>query len=130
MSIEMIGAVFCPLSPQDPPKRLQTLVEETKSRLVLVHDMTQEKLGTELTVFNIETALGRYFDVTEKDRGRLSTIKVTPESISYVIFTSGSTGIPKAVRILQLKRMNHHSLHCRFKCATKISQNACGHSII
>ncbi|CAF1591220.1 unnamed protein product, partial [Adineta steineri] len=37
MGIEMAGGVYCPLSPRDPQHRLHALVEQTQSRLVLVH---------------------------------------------------------------------------------------------
>ncbi|CAF1356610.1 unnamed protein product, partial [Adineta steineri] len=40
MSIEMAGGVYCPLSPRDPQHRLHSLVEQTQSRLVLVHHLT------------------------------------------------------------------------------------------
>ena len=41
MAIEMVGAVYCPLSPRDPQNRLHSLVQQTQSRLVLIHHPTK-----------------------------------------------------------------------------------------
>ena len=43
MAIEMVGGVYCPLSPRDPQHRLHALVQQTQSRLVLVHWLTKTK---------------------------------------------------------------------------------------
>ncbi|CAF4388671.1 unnamed protein product, partial [Adineta steineri] len=40
LSIEIIGSVYCPLSPENPEERLQNLVEQTQARLILVHSLT------------------------------------------------------------------------------------------
>ena len=97
MSIEMAGGVYCPLSPQDPPQRLQNLIKETQSRLVLIHQLTQEKLKTNQNTLDVEVAVNNGRMVNEIDLDRLSHVKMSGESIAYIIFTSGSTGTPKAV---------------------------------
>jgi non-ribosomal peptide synthetase component F len=94
----MVGAVYCPLSPHDPEQRLQTLIQETSSRLVLMHSMTRETVKNCGGAVNIDTVLEIDWLLDAADIDRLSSVGVTPESIAYVIFTSGSTGIPKAVR--------------------------------
>ena len=43
MAIEMVGGVYCPLSPRDPQHRLHALLQQTQSRLVLVHHLTKTK---------------------------------------------------------------------------------------
>ena len=97
MSIEMIGAVYCPLSPRDPQHRLHTLLEQTGNRLVLVHHLTKTKFNTEIISFDIDSILSGYSQKSDIDVERLSNVVVTSDSIAYIIFTSGSTGIPKAV---------------------------------
>ena len=93
----MIGGVYCPLSPQDPIQRLQTLVKETESRLILVDSLTENKFEREEKIVNMDTMLNMNRMINDNDLDRLSTINVTVESIGYIIFTSGSTGVPKAV---------------------------------
>ena len=93
MAIEMIGGVYCPLSHRDPQHRLYALLQQTQSRLVLIHHLTKTKFNDDIISLDIDLI------VTDNavDVDRLSNIIVTPKSIAYIIFTSGSTGIPKAV---------------------------------
>ncbi|CAF4064666.1 unnamed protein product [Rotaria sordida] len=80
MAIEMIGAVYCPLSPRDPEHRLYALLQQTRSRLVLNHYLTKTKFDDDISSIDID-----------------AVVIVKPENIAYISFTSGSTGIPKAV---------------------------------
>jgi non-ribosomal peptide synthetase component F len=99
MSIEMVGAVYCPLSPRDPDQRLHALVEQTQSHLVLVHWMTRDRFKYDDATLDIEATVNEDVLDTSVNTDRLSNVAVTPESIAYVIFTSGSTGMPKAVSL-------------------------------
>ncbi|CAF1225060.1 unnamed protein product [Adineta steineri] len=97
MAIEMSGGIYCPLSPHDPQHRLHALVEQTKSRLVLVHHQTKLKFIDNKILFHIDSVFTDNRQEERIDLDRLSDILVTPDSTAYIIFTSGSTGIPKAV---------------------------------
>lgn len=105
ISIEMVGGAYCPLSPRDPEQRLNTLIEQTQSRLVLIHWMTRDIFKICTNVLNIDSIIIKDSILTEIDIDFLSKICVTSESIAYVIFTSGSTGLPKAVSL------HFYSLH-------------------
>ncbi|CAF1672373.1 unnamed protein product, partial [Adineta ricciae] len=98
MAIEMVGAVYCPLSPQDPLHRLHTLVEQTNSRLVLVHTFTRETFDGHHATLDIDQVLNMNSGVSDSDWDCLSHIAVNYESIAYILFTSGSTGTPKAAQ--------------------------------
>ena len=93
----MAGGVYCPLSPEDPRHRLHALVEQTQSRLVLVHWLTRTKFNDDIITLDIDTILINNEMKGSIDVDSLSNILVTPENIAYIIFTSGSTGTPKAV---------------------------------
>jgi fengycin family lipopeptide synthetase D len=97
MSIEMIGGVYCPLSPHDPEHRLHSLVEQTQSRLVLVHSSTKTKFNDHIGVFDIDLLIHVEHTFNKIDVNQLSNVELTWDNIAYVIFTSGSTGTPKAV---------------------------------
>ena len=97
MAIEMVGCVYCPLSPRDPQHRLHTLVQETQSRLVLVHWLTMDKFNDDVISVNIDSILIDNDLEIEIAVRRLSNVIVIPDNVAYVIFTSGSTGTPKAV---------------------------------
>ncbi|CAF1463230.1 unnamed protein product [Adineta steineri] len=103
MAIEMSGSVYCPLSPRDPPNRLHTLIEQTQSRLVLIHWLTRAKFDdNDIVLIDIHSILANHDSKSNVDINRLSDVRVTPNDIAYIIFTSGSTGIPKAVCVLSL----------------------------
>ncbi|CAF4105179.1 unnamed protein product, partial [Adineta steineri] len=95
MAIEMAGGVYCPLSSRDPQHRLQTLIKQTQSRLVLVHHLTKTKLDHNIVTLDIDSIL----NINYINKKGLSRVKVTGREIAYIIFTSGSTGTPKAVQV-------------------------------
>jgi len=97
MAIEMVGGVYCPLSPRDPQYRLHALVQQTQYRFLLVHYLTKTKFNDDVMSLDIDSVLTDNDMQSDADISRLSNIIITPENIAYIIFTSGSTGTPKAV---------------------------------
>jgi non-ribosomal peptide synthetase component F len=98
MAIEIVGGVYCPLSPQDPQHRLHTLIQQTHCRLALVHYLTKNKFKDYIDLVSIDSLLNNNDKVISNvDIDRLSNVSISPENIAYIIFTSGSTGTPKAV---------------------------------
>ena len=97
MTIEMIGSVYCPLSPRDPQHRLHSLIQQTQSRLVLVHSLTKTKFNDDIISLDIDSVLTNIDAATDVDVDQLSSVVIAPDNIAYIIFTSGSTGTPKAV---------------------------------
>ncbi|CAF4206844.1 unnamed protein product, partial [Adineta steineri] len=99
MAIEMVGGVYCPLSPRDPQRRLHALTQQTQSRLVLVHHLTTTELDHDIVALDIDLILNVNNMVSDTNYNCLSSVIVKGEEIAYIIFTSGSSGIPKAVRL-------------------------------
>jgi acyl-CoA synthetase (AMP-forming)/AMP-acid ligase II len=97
MSIEMIGGVYCPLSPRNPEHRLHALLQQTQSPLVLVHHLTKTKFDRDIISVDINLMLHFGYASNNCDCSQLRNVKITMENIAYTIFTSGSTGTPKAV---------------------------------
>ncbi len=100
MAIEIVGGVYCPLSPQDPQHRLRALIEQTQCRLVLLHHRTKAKFNDNILSLNIHSVVTINDIEINADVAHLSDVMVTSDDIAYIIFTSGSTGVPKAVRLL------------------------------
>ncbi|CAF1570385.1 unnamed protein product, partial [Didymodactylos carnosus] len=102
LAILMCGGSYCPLNPQDPQKRLLTLIDDTQTKHVLIHNLTKKTfinftkyvINIEEIVLNIQPAY-----IVDDAFTELSTVLVGRESIAFVLFTSGSTGQPKAVQI-------------------------------
>jgi non-ribosomal peptide synthetase component F len=99
MGIEMAGCVYCPLSAEDPPHRLQTLVHQTQCRLVLIHWLTSNKLNHDTVTLDIDSVLNDNDIDCSVDVDRLESVIIIPDNIAYVVFTSGSTGTPKPVSL-------------------------------
>ena len=72
-------------------------MQQTQSRLVLVHWLTKTKFNIDFISIDIDAILNDNVIKTEVDMDQLSNVAVIPNDIAYIIFTSGSTGIPKAV---------------------------------
>ncbi|CAF4269972.1 unnamed protein product, partial [Adineta steineri] len=99
LSIAIIGGVYCPLSPENPEQRLESLVERTQARLIFVHSVTNRIFKNSFITYDIDTIINCNDKITNDDLYRLSNIPIAPDNISYIVFTSGSTGIPKAVQV-------------------------------
>ncbi|CAF1465419.1 unnamed protein product [Adineta steineri] len=102
MAIEMAGGVYCPLSHRDPEHRLHALIQQTQSRLVLVHHLTNTKFDHDIALLDIDSIL----NVNDIDKKDLSSAIMKGGEIACIIFTSGSTGIPKAVQLRQQNFIN------------------------
>ncbi|CAF1238808.1 unnamed protein product [Adineta steineri] len=99
MGIEMAGGVYCPLSSRDPEHRLHALIQQTQSRLVLVHHLTKTKFNHDIALLGIDSVLTNTETHSRIHVNRLSDVAVIPDSMAYIIFTSGSTGIPKPTQL-------------------------------
>ncbi|CAF1363074.1 unnamed protein product [Adineta steineri] len=98
MAIEMIGGVYCPLSPRDPQHRLHALTQQTQSRLVFIHWLTKNMFNDNIISVNTDLVLTNNDMKSDTVVDQLSSINVTSDNIAFIIFTSGSTGVPKATQ--------------------------------
>ncbi|MEV7128957.1 amino acid adenylation domain-containing protein [Streptomyces sp. NPDC093260] len=89
------GAVYCPLSPSDPPARLALLLDRLAPALVLTGDGAPELPDT------LPTAR---VDAPVLPRARPAAVL---PGATYVIHTSGSTGVPKPVAVGRAA-LEHH----------------------
>lgn len=96
LGIMKAGGAYVPLDPAYPLERLQFMLENANSRLLL----SQESL---LKVVPESAAqvicLDRDWPEVSNESDENSATKPAPENLAYVIYTSGSTGKPKGVAI-------------------------------
>ncbi|MFJ4877148.1 amino acid adenylation domain-containing protein [Streptomyces sp. NPDC088745] len=82
------GAVYCPLSPSDPPARLELLLERLAPAVVLTAPDTGVRIPRGLAAGSVADEL----------LPPATPAEAVP-SAAYVIHTSGSTGVPKPVAV-------------------------------
>lgn len=90
------GAVYCPLSPADPPARLELLLTRLAPALVLTSEGTAVTIPDGLPAATV--------DAPELPRAREAAAL---PGAAYVIHTSGSTGVPKPVAVGRAALENH-----------------------
>ncbi|WP_053198953.1 non-ribosomal peptide synthetase [Streptomyces viridochromogenes] len=90
------GAAYLPVDPQHPSDRLEYVLHDAGSTLVLTRDATADSVpeGPWRSVNTDALAVGLAAQ-PEGDLGRISD----PANLMYVIYTSGSTGRPKGVLV-------------------------------
>lgn len=98
LAIWKSGAAFVPIDPNYPEERIQFMLKDTESKVVIVNDSNEkrmEKIASENSIIvNIEdvftNSLCNYSDFN------MPSIS-SSTNLCYVIYTSGTTGKPKGV---------------------------------
>lgn len=103
------GAAYLPLDPHYPDKRINYMLSNSQSKILLTHRASVLK--------HIQGYTGLIIDVEEIIKSAVSNsdgvcIATKPSDIAYVIYTSGTTGAPKGVSISHQAACNHmHWMH-------------------
>jgi amino acid adenylation domain-containing protein len=94
------GAAYIPVDALLPQKRIDTLLEESEARIVLLADnkVVQKITRQKSIVVNIELLENKLGIDVEAKLKKVSSQKKS-DDLAYVIFTSGSTGKPKGVML-------------------------------
>ena len=113
MGILKAGAAYVPLSPEDPPLRLQTMLADAQATIVVTGDEFKTLLS-ECNVKSVsihvtqEDAEWNTHSDQDLDRGKTG---LGAQNLAYVLYTSGSTGKPKGVMVPHLGVVNYLR-HC------------------
>nr|WP_062334432.1 non-ribosomal peptide synthetase [Herbidospora sakaeratensis] len=84
------GAAYLPIDPDNPPARIQYMLEDSGAALVLADEGPAERLPADVKVVTVSEALA----ADPSDR-----FPPGPGDHAYTLYTSGSTGRPKGVVI-------------------------------
>jgi len=98
------GGAYVPLDPSYPKERLQYMLVDSKTAVILTHTTIQDKLPSmDTQIVFIDADLPGF---AGQNWENLNT-KIDPQNLAYVIYTSGTTGNPKGVQIPHKAISNH-----------------------
>ena len=109
LAIMSLGAVYVPLDDKHPDDRLQFILEDTSSKVLIVSDETQERAGKlhyDGIVLNVSDIVGQ--------RGTSDKLDVQYNDLACILYTSGTTGIPKGVKTTRKAVMNITYYHSNY----------------
>ena len=87
------GAAYLPISPDNPPDRINYMLENAGVKVLLVQNKTTNRVKFEGVIINLEDP--QIYAGSTKN----PIVVNKPQDLIYVIYTSGSTGKPKGVMI-------------------------------
>ncbi|PEO73009.1 non-ribosomal peptide synthetase, partial [Bacillus pseudomycoides] len=93
------GGAYVPIDPEYPEERIQYMLKDSKTQLLLLQHHLQDRIPFEGKLVNLNDEASYH-----KDGSNLESI-VTSNQLAYVIYTSGSTGRPKGIMV------EHLSIH-------------------
>jgi non-ribosomal peptide synthetase component F len=104
LGILKAGGAYVPLDPEYPQERLEFMLEDTQTPVLL----TQEKLVNSLPPHEAQViCLDSEWELVAQHSEENPVSEVTIDNLVYIIYTSGSTGKPKGVMIAHRGVCNH-----------------------
>jgi len=97
LGIMKAGAVYLPLDPIAPERRLAFLLQDARAALVI----TDETMAARLPPAVPQWQIGGSFPSASP-----RALELTPQHLAYVIYTSGSSGRPNGVAVSHLSLVN------------------------
>ena len=103
LAILSSGCVYVPLDDKLPDERLQFMLEDSNSKLIIASDETYDRAAElasdDCTVLNIS-------DIVKGDIGTSDKFDVNYGDLACILYTSGTTGVPKGVKITRRSLLN------------------------
>ncbi|MDQ5921099.1 MAG: hypothetical protein QG673_1155 [Pseudomonadota bacterium] len=97
------GAAYVPIEPNYPGNRIQHIVNDTNTNLIITTQpykndlvrLIKKNVKQDICIITIEEIQSK---LSKQSTSNINN-KISPDCLAYVIYTSGSTGIPKGVMI-------------------------------
>lgn len=101
LAVLKAGGAYAPIHTEWPEKRINYIIKDTKSSIILTNNSYHEKLKSmlnhKITIIPIDTNLNKKKNSCNSKENPETQAKSS--NLSYVIYTSGTTGNPKGVLI-------------------------------
>jgi hypothetical protein len=99
VAIQLLGAVYCPVHPEDPEDRIAYVVKNVNAKCILTMDVYKELV--QLVSIDAKILVMFFNQADDLTSDWLLDVHKTRElrSPAYIITTSGSTGKPKSLQI-------------------------------
>lgn len=102
LAVLKAGGGYIPIAPDYPNDRIEYMLEDSDSTIILTTDKNRIKTDKKI----IDINLGG--EIYQNNKENLENIS-KPEDLSYLIYTSGSTGTPKGVMLKQKNLTNFYN---------------------
>lgn len=94
LAILKSGKAYLPLNISDPDERIETIIQESKIKTVILNsEISKKELFSKIKTYSYDHLLEKSTEFS------VPSVSYSSTSLAYVIFTSGSTGKPKGVSI-------------------------------
>jgi amino acid adenylation domain-containing protein/non-ribosomal peptide synthase protein (TIGR01720 family) len=97
LAVLKAGGAYVPLDASYPAKRVQYVLEDSNTRLVLSHEKTMGKFQ------KVNMVTNNWLSIEDLEKRSIADSNLpivnTPTDLAYVIYTSGTTGNPKGVMV-------------------------------
>ncbi|MBQ2613108.1 MAG: amino acid adenylation domain-containing protein, partial [Methanobrevibacter sp.] len=104
LGIMSAGGVYVPLDDAHPDERIEFILKDTQSKVIIVSDETYERAKN---LISEDTILLNISDIFKEDIGSLSSLPVIFNDLACILYTSGTTGVPKGVKIRRKAIVNY-----------------------
>lgn len=99
------GASYIPIDPDYPTERINYMLDNSKTSLLLSIPSLIEKGNYSVEYIDISLTNTTIYNANKENLKNISN----PKDLSYIIYTSGSTGNPKGVMLNQQNLMNFYN---------------------
>jgi amino acid adenylation domain-containing protein/non-ribosomal peptide synthase protein (TIGR01720 family) len=103
LAILKAGGAYVPLDPSYPSERLQFILQDTQTPVLLTQQsLLQDLPETQARIVCLDTD----WEIIASESQDNPAVVMTPAKLAYIIYTSGSTGKPKGVQITHQNLVN------------------------